>query len=580
MAMNPERPRLRLAALLLAVVIAAGACSSSSPGTQSSSAPTGEATTEPATDDEATIPDTEVDGALQITALPGSLAPLAGAFSKHIDVWGVNIVATAGTDDAKMTHAANVMAQYLDNDADGMPDNQAVVDAMVANNATLLMGQTPDEFESIDADAVFAFVGRGGQDLYASETLPDGVFDASLEEVHHLILNTGWAQVFPDQLAQARGSAVADAMDIARGGQFDSIPNPYPDGAWFTYDDSTCDYTCMITEYTYWAHTSLLGAQADRGDEIGDEWQLETTEKVRAGDPAVTAVLEDPALGLPTVLPDGHYQPISGAAPTNSSTDVGVSGLYEATGNPDADVVVITAQGGPSTELFSVAGEVAEVLNTLDLTQVQLVSVHQVQTLDPDQFTAQDLTFEQTQAATADTTAHLSAVVSHFDDQGKTVYVVGISYGAFVVQELLATQGNIADGYLIEVGRIDMPEQVWTVFSNGEAAGFVDGTEVVEFSIEEAGMGAGTPAGDRNMARLAASLGQHRYSERLADIDMSNVVYVYGTTDEQVGRLTADEVLFLTSRGADVIEYEGGHGTPDSVTADAVGRLIDASYLN
>lgn len=578
--MNPKRTLLRLAAALLAVVIAASACSSSALDTQSSSVSTSETTTESTTDDEATTLDTEVDGGLQIKALPDSLAPLAGAFSKHIDVWGVNIVATAGTDDAKMTHAANVMAQYLDNDADGMPDNQTVVDAMVANNATLLMGQSPDEFESLDADAVFAFVGQGGQDLYASETLPDEGFDASLEEVHHLILNTGWAQVFPDQLAQARGSAVANAMDVARGGQFDSIPNPYPDGAWFSYDDSTCDYTCMITEYTYWAHTSLLGAQADRGDEIGNEWQLETAEKVRAADPAVTAILEDPALGLPTILPNGDYRPSSGAAPTNSSTDAAVSGLFEATGNPDADVVVITAQGGPSTELFSITGEVTEILNTLDLTKVQLVTVHQVQTLDPDQFTVEDLTFEQTKAATAHTTAYLSAVVSHFDEQGKTVYIVGISYGAFVVQELLATKGNIADGYLIEVGRIDMPEQVWTVFSEGQAAGFVDGTEVVEFSIEEAGMGAGGPAGDRNMARLAASLGQHRYSERLADTDMSNVVYVYGTTDEQVGRLTVDEVSFLTSRGADVIEYEGGHGTPDSVTADALARLIDASYLN
>ncbi|MGH1489161.1 MAG: hypothetical protein ACRBK7_07170 [Acidimicrobiales bacterium] len=311
--MNQKRSLTRLAATLLAVAIAAGACGSAATESQSSTAAT--PTNQAGDPTEATTTDTEmterVAGALnlQVGTLPDSLAPLAGTFSKHIDVWGINIVATATTDDAKVLHAANVMAQYLDNDADGAPDNPAVVAAMVANNATLLMAQTPDEFDGIDQDAVFGFVGQGGQDLYGSETQPDRGFDASLEEVHHLILNTGWAQVFPDQLAQAKGSPLAEAMDLARGGQFDTIPTPYPDGAWYTYDDETCDYTCMITEYTYWAHTSLLGAQVDRAREIGSEWRLETPNKVQAYDPAVTTILQDPTLGLPTLLPDGNYQP-------------------------------------------------------------------------------------------------------------------------------------------------------------------------------------------------------------------------------------------------------------------------------
>lgn len=246
---------------------------------------------------------------LEVGALPDTLAPLAGSFTQHIDVWGISIVATGSTERAKVIHAANVLAQYLDNDGDGAPDDAAVIEAMVTNRATLLMGQTPDDFESLDQDAVFGFVGAGGQDLYASETKPDGGFDASLEEVHHLILNTGWARVFPDELAQIKGSAIADAMDIARGGQFDTIPSPYPDGAWYTYDDETCDYTCMITEYTYWAHTSLLGAQSNRASAIGQEWRLETAAKVQATDRAATAILQNPTLGLPTVLPDGNYQP-------------------------------------------------------------------------------------------------------------------------------------------------------------------------------------------------------------------------------------------------------------------------------
>ena len=234
---------------------------------------------------------------------------LAADFSQARDVFGVTVVATASTPTAKVDHAAAVMAQYLDNDADGEADNPAVVAALVANQATLVMAATSAELEGLSEATYAALDARGAlQDLYGDETAPVGAFDASLEEVHHLLLNYGWAVVFPDELAQAKGSEIADAMDVARGGYFETIPNAYPAGAWYSYDDATCDYVCMITEYTYWAHTSLLGAQEGRSREIGNEWRLGTVADMRATDTAATAILENGGLGLPTVLPDGNYQ--------------------------------------------------------------------------------------------------------------------------------------------------------------------------------------------------------------------------------------------------------------------------------
>jgi len=257
-------------------------------------------------------PETEPVGTaltIALTPLPDRLADLDVAFDRHVDVGGISIVATTSTPESAVLHAANVMAQYLDNDADGAVDDQRVLDALVANEATLVMANDPDELESLDAQYdLFGQFGDAAQDLYAIETKPAGGFDAALEEIHHLVLNFGWAEVHPGILGQHEDSAISAAMDLARGGHFTEIPDSYPAHAWFTYDDWTCDYSCQLTEYTYWAHTSLLGAQIGR-DDVTWEWRLITPEAMRGGDPAGTAILSDPALQLPTVLPDGNYSP-------------------------------------------------------------------------------------------------------------------------------------------------------------------------------------------------------------------------------------------------------------------------------
>ena len=50
--------------------------------------------------------------------------------------------------------------------------------------------------------------------------------------------------------------------------------------------------------------------------------------------------------------------------------------------------------------------------------------------------------------------------------------------------------------------------------------------------------------------RIMGATGRDRYTERLAGTDLSRVLYVYGSEDMIVGRLTEDEVGFLTSSGA------------------------------
>lgn len=228
--------------------------------------------------------------------------------NRKVVVFGIDIYAAALVEDAKLLHAANVMAQYLDNDEDGTPDNQTVVDRMVSEKAFLTMWKSEDDLTEPSS-------GRIGQDLGNDETNPTyvtsgltGRFDASLEEVLHIITAAGYALVYPEIFGETIGSELADAMDLARGGQFTSIPSTYPAGAWYTYDDTTCEYNCMVTEYHYWALTSILGAQQNRINDIEQEWKLNTSDKVENQDAAVFKLMTDPQYKFATVLPDGTYK--------------------------------------------------------------------------------------------------------------------------------------------------------------------------------------------------------------------------------------------------------------------------------
>ena len=57
----------------------------------------------------------------------------------------------------------------------------------------------------------------------------------------------------------------------------------------------------MITEYFYWSNKSL-GAQINRYDEISEEWELNTPQKMEK-DKLIMELLEDEKYQIPTRLP-------------------------------------------------------------------------------------------------------------------------------------------------------------------------------------------------------------------------------------------------------------------------------------
>jgi len=274
-------------------------------------------------------------GEIRIGELPLDWEWLSGGLKRYTSVFGVNVFATSDTPDDKLVHSVNVLAEYLDNDADGLVDNELVLQALLSVNASLIMSDTEDDFDrSLDElperfhesveDGDILFVA-----LFADEVPPNEGPDASLEEILHLITQAGYARAYPDAFGEEKGSEIANYMDVARGGHFaegdpsDCEDDPdenwatgqcaippngvYPDDAWYTYTDTTCSYDCMITEYTYWAITSVLGAQANRCDDIADEWVLCTASQVESRDNGVYRLLGDTSFALPTRIPKGDY---------------------------------------------------------------------------------------------------------------------------------------------------------------------------------------------------------------------------------------------------------------------------------
>ncbi len=230
------------------------------------------------------------------------------AFNRKVVVFDIDIYAVNGVEDVKLLHAANLMAQYLDNDEDGVVDDMNVLNAMKKEKAFLVMWKDESDLENLNPPR-----GREGQDLGNDETRPawhsnrNGEFDAAIEEVWHLVSHAGYANAYPSVFGENAGTTLSNAMDLARGGNFTSIPNPYPTTAWYSYDDATCEYDCMATEYMYWAMTSILGAQENRLNGIGHEWKLNTRAKVQHQDKAIFKLLTSPEYNLPEVLPDGTY---------------------------------------------------------------------------------------------------------------------------------------------------------------------------------------------------------------------------------------------------------------------------------
>lgn len=234
-----------------------------------------------------------------------------------------------------------------------------------------------------------------------------------------------------------------------------------------------------------------------------------------------------------------------------------INKLFESSGNVNSDTVWVFVQGGPTMDREKNLDDKDENKNTAYpfFTDDYIVYPFQAHHLNSKIATSKEFTFEDAKVESATTAEIVKNVVEHFTSQNKVVYLIGHSYGSFVVNEVLATYGSIARKTISLNGRLDMDEEVWKAFSRGE-----------EYLFDKDGLNpalnpnADNSLEEKNMRKLAAGLGFNRYTKRFKDVDLSDAIFIAASDDKYVGDLTHDAVKLLKNKAEFFLELKDlGH---------------------
>jgi hypothetical protein len=264
--------------------------------------------------------------------------PHAACLNTHLDVFinvfGIYVVSTSSIPEVYQQHTANVLAQYIDNDADGVPDDEKII-ANLRDRLAVFPVWTPELREKVFSEPcdvhTAASMYRGNSDddsdawaLNGGITSTNNIntrsgvnWDTNLEEVWHLI-SSAYYQVYPEYFADGRDcesctgeySKLTDALDAARGGRFFEAPSKYPEGAWYTYD---IPYVGQAHEYMYWILMANFNALdpsiTTYCENIYAEWRGGCNkEELKQKDVLAYDLLNNYGFKIPTVIPDGNYK--------------------------------------------------------------------------------------------------------------------------------------------------------------------------------------------------------------------------------------------------------------------------------
>ena len=268
-----------------------------------------------------------------VEKVPSTLLPSFEILNKHpkldclnktmdvfIDIFGIWVISTKSAPENYVLHTANVLAEFIDNDSDGIPDDVDVLKHLVEDNYVVPVWTTSERSDFwqkargtyCEDNISMAASMYYDEDQWALGGIKkNGTWDTNLEEVWHVVTR-GWSGTYPEAFSVAKPSLLTDAMDVARGGYFEKVPSKYPPEAWYKYYDESCEYECQASEYIYWALMANIGALdpelTGKCADSADEWNICTADDLGDKDILISELLNNMRFKLPTRIPDGSYR--------------------------------------------------------------------------------------------------------------------------------------------------------------------------------------------------------------------------------------------------------------------------------
>lgn len=244
-----------------------------------------------------------------------------------------------------------------------------------------------------------------------------------------------------------------------------------------------------------------------------------------------------------------------------------VEDLYVVRGNEGADTVLIALHGGPSYELMP-----GNFDYFVDFSNICLIEVRQHHHGHNTIFNDTTLTIDYMAAVNDSSVARVEKVVRHFKAEGKTVALLGSSYGAFLSTLYIIEYGTDKLSAIIPAAsRLDMPQELIDSMVAGHAGHFSpdDGETLVfpdkptkfpEFYISE--------------TKMKAALIRESFTGLLGEVDLTKTLFITASHDEAVGCMTDDEQLFIKEQGGTVYEIENGNHMAHSMYCPMVLSFI------
>lgn len=247
-------------------------------------------------------------------------------------------------------------------------------------------------------------------------------------------------------------------------------------------------------------------------------------------------------------------------------------------GNIKSDTIIIMNGGGPKWQLDIIKKGKTMYRYIPRYSEYGFAYMHQAQTINSEiKNKTSMMTLKESKEEVDKNTEMLHQAITYFKNQDKYVVVHGKSHGAYVVQEYLASKKPQADKYFLIAGRLAMNKEMTQQQLKGFNGEFSDDgltylpedehSDLSEYSEQEI-------MRYKNKQMLKAGYGTNNYIEKLKDVNMYNVTYLYGTKDKNIGTLTEKEISFLKSKNVRLLNEATDHS---GMTRFYIDKLRDGT---